>query len=201
MSAEWPWLTAAGLGAFHGLNPAMGWLFAVALGLHRGSRRVVLGSLAPIALGHLVAIGGVAAALLAIEPFLPQDLLRRIAGALLVLWALWHWAYGSRHRVRFGMTTGAIGLAIWSFLMASTHGAGFMLLPALIPLCGGAAGGSPLTAAAAVAVHAGAMLAVAGTIAVVIYEWVGVDFLRRGWLNLDQIWSAALVTTGVVLLV
>ena len=59
----WPWLALAGLGAFHGLNPAMGWLFAVALGLHRQSRRIVWLSLLPIALGHAVSVAIVVARL------------------------------------------------------------------------------------------------------------------------------------------
>src|SRR5919204_398783 len=92
----WPWLALAGLGLFHGLNPAMGWLFAVALGLHRRSRRIVLLSWIPIALGHAAAV------------------------ALVLVLVL---------------TTGLAGLALWSFLMSSAHGAGLMLVPVLLPFC------------------------------------------------------------------
>jgi hypothetical protein len=100
------------------------------------------------------------------------------------------------------------GLALWSFLMASAHGAGLMLVPILIPLGHGGSHGGNLPASgslslalAAVGVHSLAMLAVTGAIALVVYDWVGLAFLRRGWINLDLLWTAALVATGVVLLV
>ena len=207
MSALWPWLTLAGLGAFHGINPAMGWLFAVALGLHRRSRAVVLTALLPIALGHALAVATVALAVVLLGVMVDQRAVRIAAGALLIGWALYHWLYGARHRLRFGMQTGLLGLAAWSFLMAMSHGAGLMLVPVLIPLCLAAAPAQELTAAgslpialAAVGVHSLAMLATTGTIAVAVYEWLGVAFLRRGWLNLDRLWTAALLATGLILL-
>lgn len=206
IAAVWPWLALAGLGAFHGLNPAMGWLFAVALGLHRHSRAVVLGALAPIAFGHALSIALVVAAVLLLGFVVDQTLLRRAAGALLLGWAAYHALYGSRHRVRFGMTVSYAGLAAWSFLMASAHGAGLMLIPVVLPLClaaspSGELGAEALPIAlAAVAVHSLAMLAVTGAIALVVYGWLGVAFLRRGWLNLDRLWSFALVAAGLLLL-
>src|SRR5881394_2558732 len=98
-----PWLTLAGLGVFHGLNPAMGWLFAVALGLHRRSRKAVLLSLAPMALGHAAAIGLAVAVVGAAGVVLDGHLVRIAAGAALILWAIYHSLYGHRHRVRVGM--------------------------------------------------------------------------------------------------
>jgi hypothetical protein len=208
VSASWPWLALAGLGAFHGVNPAMGWLFAVALGLHRDSRAIVLHALFPIALGHAVSIAVVALAVVAAGLVVDQGLVRAMAGALLIAWALYHSLFGSRHRVRVGMKTGMAGLALWSFLMASAHGAGLMLVPVLIPLCLAAAPGGELTASgsaaislAAVAVHTLAMLVVTGAIALVVYQWLGVAILRRGWINLDLLWTVALVVTGLILFV
>jgi hypothetical protein len=207
VSASWPWLALAGLGAFHGINPAMGWLFAVALGLHRHSRNVVLAALIPIAVGHALAILLVALAVVLLGIVIDQRAIRIAAGALLIGWATYHGLYGSRHRVHFGMQVGMLGLGAWSFLMATAHGAGLMLVPALIPLCLAAspareltAGGSLPIALAAVAVHTLAMLAVTGIIALAVYEWFGVAFLRRGWINLDRIWTFALVATGLILL-
>src|SRR5438477_10147059 len=124
MGLAWPWLTLAGIGAYHGLNPAMGWLFAVALGLHRCSRRVVLLSLGPIALGHFLSIGLIAIAVVWFGAMVQTATLRVIAGVLLIGFAAYYWLYGHRHRVRVGMTTGFLGLALWSFMMASAHGAG-----------------------------------------------------------------------------
>jgi hypothetical protein len=204
---SWPWLALVGLGAFHGANPAMGWLFAVALGLHRRSRAVVLESLIPLALGHALAIALVVFAVVALGLAIDQRTIRIAAGVLLIGWAVYHQLYGSRHRVRVGMRTGMAGLALWSFLMASAHGAGLMLVPVLLPLGREAsphshltASGSTAVALAAVGVHTLAMLAVTGGIAMVVYEWVGLAFLRRGWVNLDRLWTASLAATGLILI-
>jgi len=114
----------------------MGWLFAVALGLHRKSRNVLLLSLAPIALGHAAAAAMVLWTVMAVGRSLEYGILSSLAGLLLLGWAAWHMLYGHRQRVWIGMQTGLAGLAVWSFLMASAHGAGLMLVPILLPLCG-----------------------------------------------------------------
>lgn len=202
-----PWLVLAGLGAFHGINPAMGWLFAVALGLHRDSRAALWLSLIPIAAGHAVSIALVAAAVvflgLAVEP----QVLERMAGIFLIAWAAYYALYGHRHRVRIGMTTGLAGLGLWSFLMATGHGAGLMLVPVIIPLCLSASPAGELTASgslpvalAAIGVHTGALLATTALVAGVVYEWAGLAFLRQGWINMDMIWVAALLATGLILI-
>lgn len=205
MSSVTPWLSLVGLGAFHGLNPAMGWLFAVALGMHRRSRRIVLLSLLPIALGHALAIAAVVASVIALGSFAEHFEVGRAAGAVLIAWAIYHALYGRRHRVRVGMSTGMIGLVLWSFLMATAHGAGLMLIPVLMPVLAPPAhqmtvGGSLLVSLAAVAVHTLALLLVTGAIALLVYEWVGVGFLRRGWINLDLLWTGALLAMGAILL-
>lgn len=199
-----PWLMLAGLGAFHGLNPAMGWLFAVALGLHRESRRVVWLSLLPIALGHAASVAAVVAAVVALGTIIDHEALQRLAGLLLLGWAASHAVFGHRHRVRVGMQTGLAGLGAWSFLMATSHGAGLMLVPVIIPLCLAATPARELTAAgslpvslAAIALHMAAMLAVTATIAAIVYEWLGLAFLRRGWINLDTLWIIVLAATGL----
>ena len=205
-SALWPWLALAGLGLFHGVNPAMGWLFAVALGLHRNSERVVFLSLAPIALGHAAAILVVLAVALGLGLIVDYPLLARIAGLVLLAWALWHATYGHRGPVRVGMQTGLAGLVIWSFMMATAHGAGLMLIPAVMSLCRAAAPAvsaedSLPIAAAALAVHTGVMLATIGAVSLLVYRWAGLEFLRRGWINLDRLWIAALIACSAWLLV
>jgi hypothetical protein len=206
------WLALAGLGAFHGINPAMGWLFAVALGLHRQSRSVVLASLIPIAVGHALAIAVVALAVVALGAVVDQRALCVLSGLALIGWAVYHQLYGSRHRVRFGMSVGMAGLAAWSFTMATAHGAGLMLVPFLLPLASSSshAGhmaahhvdpGSLALSMAAIGVHTLATLLVTGIVALIVYDWIGVAFLRRGWINLDLLWSAALIITGAVLII
>jgi hypothetical protein len=203
MKVAWEWFAIAGLGVFHGINPAMGWLFAVALGLHRHSRRAVLLALPPMALGHALSIGIVAAVVLATGFVVDSRLIRIACGGLLIAWAIYHVRYGHRHRVRVGMTTGFAGLVLWSFLMATAHGAGLMLIPALIPLCGSMAGRAPealLVSLAAVGVHTLATLLVTGGIALLVYDWLGVGVLRRGWINFDRLWIFGLAGTGLLLI-
>lgn len=206
MRALWPWLTIVGLGMYHGVNPAMGWLFAAALGFHRGRRSVVVLSLIPIAIGHLLSIAAVAEAVLVLGVVIDRRPLVIVAGSALILSALYHLAYGSRHRARIGMQAGFAGLLAWSFLMASAHGAGLMLVPAVIPLCfsGGEvsvkiAADALLGSLAAVGIHTAVMVSVSGLIAILAYDWIGVGFLRRGWINLDWLWTGALGLTGMIL--
>lgn len=123
-------VTAAGLGAFHGLNPAMGWLFAVALV-----------SLIPIALGHAASVALVLAGALTLGMAVGHDSLTRACGALLIGWGVWRAWRGHRGRPTVGMRTGLAGLALWSFVMSSAHGAGLMLVPALLQLCAGRTSG------------------------------------------------------------
>jgi hypothetical protein len=202
-----PWLVLIGLGAFHGLNPAMGWLFAVALGLYRQSRSVVLISLIPIALGHAASIAVVVYAVMGLGAAIDQRSFRIASGVLLIAWGLYHLAYGHRHRLRIGLSTGLAGLFAWSFVMATAHGAGMMLIPVLMPLAqaGEHAHHMPIThslwvGSLAVLVHSLAMLVTTGIVALSVYQWVGLDFLRRGWINLDLIWTAALIGIGLWLL-
>ena len=202
-----PWLVLIALGAFHGLNPAMGWLFAVALGLYRQSRKVVLVSLIPIALGHAASITVVVYAVMGLGMAIDEATFRVLAGALLIAWGLYHFLYGHRHRLRIGLSTGLLGLFAWSFIMATAHGAGVMLIPVLMPLAQGGehAHHMPITdslwvGSLAVLVHSLAMLVTTGMVALSVYQWVGLDFLRRGWINLDLLWTAALIGMGLWLL-
>ncbi|MDM0082795.1 hypothetical protein QTI17_19565 [Variovorax sp. J31P179] len=171
MASLWPWLAIAGIGALHGLNPANGWMLAAAWGLRSHDRTQALRALLPIAAGHAASVALVAAAV-AFGLSLDRQLLQALAGGALVLVAglrLWR-----RRPARAWAPTGHAGLALWSFMMSTAHGAGLMLVPALMPLCIGAAPGSgsgtgatgPLTLAlAAVGVHGAAMLAVTGLLA------------------------------------
>lgn len=201
------WAAIVGSGVFHGVNPAMGWLFATALGMQRGSRAAVLMALPPIALGHAAAIllFTTSAAALGSWPSLSTALpLHLLLGALLIGWAVYQHLYGHRHRVRVGMTAGFAGLAAWSAVMATLHGAGLMLMPVVLPLCGGASGigsaASVLVPLQFTVVHTVVTLVTTGSIALVAYEYLGLGVLRRGWINFDWLWCGALATTGAVLI-
>ncbi|MGH6932828.1 MAG: hypothetical protein ACREEE_10410 [Dongiaceae bacterium] len=209
MADSWPLLALAGLGAFHGLNPAMGWLFAVALGLQRRSRSEVLRALPPIALGHGISIAAVVAVVFVLQRIMDVTLLRWAAAAILIGFGLYR--LRARHRGgATGMQVGFAELTGWSFLMATAHGAGLMLMPVLLHLPGGVGhathlqemgpAGGAASGALAVLVHTVAMLVVAGAVAVVVYQWVGLAFLRRGWINVDLVWALALIAAGLLLL-
>ncbi|GAC1324276.1 MAG: hypothetical protein NVSMB28_18270 [Collimonas sp.] len=165
----WPWLAVAGIGALHGLNPATGWMLAAAWGVQSHDRVQALRALVPIAVGHAASVALVAAAV-ALGLAMDRIVLQALAGLLLVAVAVYHLSGGKAKRPR--KPTAHAGLALWSFMMSTAHGAGLMLVPALIPLCMGAAPAREITASgsltlalAAVGVHTAAMLAVTGLIA------------------------------------
>ena len=190
------------LGAFHGVNPAMGWLFAVALGMQDNRSATVWRALLPIGIGHAGAIA--AAVLLAI-----------VAGVAVPMGAL-RWAIASflialgivrllrpRHPRWGNMRLGSAGLAVWSFLVASAHGAGVMVLPVWLGMATVGAHGVHAHAAAeltagitATALHSGSYLAVTATIAWVVFHKLGVGLLRTAWINLDVVWAMALIASG-----
>ena len=148
----------------------------------------------------------VASLLVIVGYLVPDHVVRIDSGLLLLGWAAYHWRFGHRHRVRFGMQVGLLGLAAWSFLMAISHGAGLMLWPALMHMClsggvGDTGHAGPVAATlAAIGIHTLAMAATTAITAALVYEWLALDLLRRAWLNLDLLWTFALVATGGFLL-
>lgn len=207
MASLWPWLAVAGVGALHGLNPATGWMWAAAWGLRSRDRAQALRALMPIAIGHAVSVAIVACAFaqgMSMDPTWVQGL----AGALLVGAAACRWLRGAGQRTTpISTQAGHAGIALWSFLMATTHGAGLMLVPALVPLCLGdnpareiTASGSLLLALAAVGVHTAAMLVVTGVIATGVCRGVALHPRLLSGTAPRQAWTAALALTGVLLI-
>ena len=212
MAELWPWLILAALGAYHGVNPAMGWLFAVALGLQEGRRGAVYQAFVPIALGHTISVAVVVGVVLLVRSVIPFDALKYIGAAILVGFGVYK-LVRSTHPRWVGMRVGFRDLTAWSFLMASAHGAGLMLIPILFNLPGyrlsiaeaidvrdlphadymliGAPSGIETIVAqvTAVSIHTLAMFGVMAIVAIVIYEKVGVAILRRAWFNLDKAWA------------
>jgi hypothetical protein len=217
----WTWWALSALGAGHGLNPGMGWLFAVALGMQEGRSRAVWLALPPLALGHGLAVGIAAIAGVALGQVMPAEALKWMVGASLLILGcvrlVWH-----RHPRYGGMRVGFRELTTWSFLMATAHGAGLMVLPLLVGEVGGAGAahaghtaqvmhGVRVAHAAlmpgaqfmdaslwAAVVHTGGYLLVTGLIAVIVYRKLGLRLLRTMWINLDLIWGGALVVTGAL---
>ena len=204
------WQAMLFLGAFHGLNPGMGWLFAVALGLQHGSARGVWRALPPIALGHAVAVGVVVLAVGLAGLAVPTAALNLLVALLLMtlgLYRLW------RHRhPRFGgMQVGFRDLTAWSFLMASAHGAGLMVLPFVFRTSATVAAAghdhahqmgsvSANAAAMAVGLHTLSYFTVMVLAAWLVYRKLGLGLLRKAWFNVDWLWAGALVATGVAVL-
>jgi hypothetical protein len=215
MNHSWPWVALALLGAYHGLNPAMGWLFALALGLQEKRRSAVVGALLPIALGHAIAIGVAILLLRFIQHFLSMSILKW--GIALVLFALGVYRLlRASHPRGAGMRVGGKDLVVWSFLMASAHGAGLMVLPILMTqpmlrMSHSMTAGMPAVPASlklsviglAVLIHTVSMLAVAGLLAVAFfeaYEKTGLQLLRHTWLNFELLWAMALLVAGVAVM-
>ena len=166
----WPWLAVAGMGALHGLNPATGWLLAAASGVRSRDRRQALRALLPIGAGHAASVALVAGAVALGVSMDRGVLMQAAAGLLVVAVALHLWR---RATPRLRAPAGSAALVLGSFLSATAHGAGLMLIPALMPLCASAASTRPgagssalLLALAAAGVHGAAMLAVTGGVAV-----------------------------------
>jgi hypothetical protein len=209
IAATWPWLVLILLGAWHGLNPGMGWLFSVALGLQQRSRRAVFLALLPIALGHALAIGLVVLLVYLVGAVIPYRWLQIGSAATLfsiAIWKLWR----ARHPTWVGMRVNFLDLTTWSWLMASAHGAGLMVVPVLLGgrsvFCGATSASAnalvsfhPLIATAAVSVHTLSHLIIAGLLAWVVYDFVGLAVLRRSWINLDLIWCFSLLGASAVL--
>jgi hypothetical protein len=208
--AQWPWLTLLLLGAWHGINPGMGWLFAVALGLQKRSRIAVLQALLPIALGHALAIGLVVFLVYFLGLVIPIKWLQ-IGGAAglmcVAMWKLWR----ARHPTWVGMQVSFWDLTFWSCIMASAHGAGLMIIPVLLgartSFCVALQPGeeiwaafNPALSAVVVAVHTISHLAVSALIAWLVYDFIGLAVLRHTWINLDLIWCCSLLGAAVVLL-
>jgi hypothetical protein len=220
MNGSVPWITLALLGAYHGLNPGMGWLFAVARGLQERSRVAVLRAFGPIALGHAISVGVVVAVVAVSNTVVSSTELRMVGAGALVLFGFYKLLAPMSHPRWVGMRVNARDLTAWSFLMATAHGAGLMLVPVLLRLsqesttstalaaheghsghvhhmaeASGSAGGA-VADVVAVGVHSVAMFLVMGTIAIVVFERVGLSVLRRAWFNLDRIWAGALISAG-----
>jgi hypothetical protein len=200
----WPWAALVLLGAYHGVNPGMGWLFAVARGMQERSRAAVLSSLVPIAIGHEASIVIVVIAVSLSEQVLPPYLVRLVAALVLVSFGVYKLLRPRSHPGGIGMRVGFAGLAGWSFLMSTAHGAGLMLAPVLLGLPIYATYHSlselSLQAVAAASLHVTAMLLVMGIVSVVVYEKVGLGVLRRGWFNMDLGWSLVLIASGALTL-
>jgi hypothetical protein len=199
------------LGAYHGLNPGMGWLFAVALGMQEQKGSAIARSLVPIAVGHAVAVGSVVLTTAFLRMTLPLVVVRYFVAAALVGLGI-YCLVRHQHPRWVRMKVGFLDLTVWSFLMASAHGAGLMLVPALLGSGTDEAQGrmaghnhispaaSPLAGILATGVHTVAYLGVTGLLAWAVYRKLGLALLRKTWLNFDLVWAAALVGTGLVTL-
>lgn len=204
---NWSWAGLLALGAFHGVNPGMGWLFAVALGMQERRRAAVYRAMLPLALGHALAIGGAVGVAMLAGAVVPLRTIQWAVGAVLL--ALGVSRFFRHGHVRWvGMQVGSRDLTVWSFLMASAHGAGLMVLPLVVGgtaiasthcAAHGAAAGV-WSAAAGTAIHSAGYLAVTAVVAVVVFEKLGVGLLRKAWINLDLVWAVALVITGIATL-
>lgn len=203
-----PWLILIGFGAYHGLNPGMGWLFALSLGLQQRSERAIWLSLIPIVLGHTVSLIAVALVVLAGAHLLSTTALQWLTAILLVGFGLYKVVRYYRHPRWVGMRVNMRDLTWWSFLMATAHGAGLMIAPVLMGLTQHAHHDHHMSLASAgslgmgmgITVHTLAMMAVMAAVAWIVYKRLGLSVLRRSWVNFDLIWAVALLVVGGVAL-
>jgi len=217
----WPWLALGLLGLYHGINPAMGWLFAVALGMQEGSQRAVKRALVPIALGHAAAISVAVVALASATLVVPQPWLRTIAAVIVFAFGAYK-LFRSRHPRWAAMRVGFRDLTLWSFLMASAHGAGLMLVPILlawpapgmlhahdasllhhahtVPALDSSVLQNPSLLVAAIGLHTATLLLATGVLALLFYRKLSLALLRRTWFNFDLLWAFSLFSAGLLTL-
>jgi hypothetical protein len=192
------WLTLFLLGCYHGLNPGMGWLFAVALGYQDRSTVAVLRAIVPLTLGHVVSVAVVVLAATFAAVQLPHKAVHVTAAAILIGFGVYR-LVRARHIRWVGMRVGFWGLALWAFLMSSAHGAGLMLLPMVMPMSGtGNVRGAFTTGWLMVGVHTLGYVLTVAAVALLVYTKFGVRFLRTAWLNVDAVWAGALILTGII---
>jgi hypothetical protein len=202
------WVALLALGAFHGINPAMGWLFAVALGMQERHRSAVWRALLPLGVGHALAVAAAILLTILAGAILPVPYLRWSVAVILIAFAVAR-LVRHRHPRWAAMRVGAGRLTLWSFLMASAHGAGLMVVPVFLGITMVAAhhshqAASSLemrTALLATLLHAASYLLVTALVAVLVFEKLGLAILRKAWVNLDWIWAAALIATGTLTVV
>jgi hypothetical protein len=229
-----PWLVLLGLGAFHGINPGMGWLFAVALGLQERRRSGVLAALLPLSLGHALAVAAALVVALLLGVIVPLPYLRWIVAGILIPLGISR-LFRHRHPRWASMQVGMGRLTLWSFLMASAHGAGLMVVPVFLGMSAPSAstehqnmgsmlqstsvmspssvraeGIAPVRAAStakapgpavallATALHSLGYLLVTAFVALLVYEKLGLELLRKAWFNLDLLWAISLIATGLI---
>ena len=205
------WPGIALLGVWHGVNPGMGWLFAVALGLQYKERRAVWRALPPLALGHAAAIVGVLLLAAGLEVVIPLSALKWVVGVALVSFGILK-LVSARHPRYGGMQVNARELTVWSALMAAAHGAGLMVVPFVLGqsadaradgehaghLAAIASGPGAEAAIIATAVHTAGYLLAACLVAFLVYEHLGVSVIKRWWVNIDRIWAVTLIVTGML---
>jgi hypothetical protein len=206
------WFTIVAVGLYHGLNPAMGWPLAVANGLTERRAGALFRTVLPLGGGHFAAMAVVLVPLAGLAWTAEWSRVLRLgAGLLVLLFGLYKLV--DRRHPRALARIPPTRLAWWSFLMATAHGAGLMLVPLLLGLCGpeetgtgvAAAHGAiaqalarsgPATALAVATVHTLAMMVAGMAMAWAVYRYLGLQFLRRAWFNLDTVWAASLVVAG-----
>ena len=203
------WWAVVLSGIYHGINPGMGWPLAVSAGLMNEKRTSMIEALGLLALGHFIAMMAILLPFsLMSAVFIWEKELRIGAGVIVVLMGIY--LLINRRHPRFLSRVHPAKLALWSFLAAMAHGAGLMLLPIYLGISGVDASetghqavqalmAGRLTNAVIVAVvHTLAMTIAGGTIATIIYFWLGLKFLSKTWFNLDIVWALSLVLVGSI---
>jgi hypothetical protein len=208
VSGGYVWVALFFLGCYHGINPGMGWLFAVALGLQERKTSAVFRAVLPIAIGHVISVAIVVGLALWAVGLFPHAVVHRVAAAVLLGFGAYR-LLRLRHPRWVGMRVGFWGLAFWGFLMATAHGAGLMLLPFVTAQSAGMMPmpmPMPSVATAAqigwlmIGMHTLGYLTAMALVAFVVYRYVGVSFLRSAWLNVDFVWAIALFIAGIIAL-
>jgi hypothetical protein len=211
--ADWTlaglWLAVIASGLYHGMNPGMGWPLAVSAGLMERSSKALVVALWPLTVGHLLAMFVVILPFALLVALVEWQQQIRIGASLLVIgFGIFRFVNRRHPRVLARMRPTQLGL--WSFTVAIAHGAGLMLVPIYLGLCQAAdldkghdAAGALINANLGMAVlvsvvHSVAMIAAGGSLAWLVYRYLGLKFVSRSWFNLDATWAFSLILVGAL---
>jgi hypothetical protein len=206
------WWAVIFSGIYHGVNPGMGWPLAVSAALFERKKSAMIKASAMLATGHFLAM------IVILLPFSMMYFLvnnereiRLGAGVLVIAMGIYLLINRRHPKILARIHPAKLGL--WSFLAATAHGAGLMLVPIYLGICGllvlgesvsetGHAAAQVLmsnnitTAFLVAATHTFAMTFAGAAIAIFVYTWFGLKFISKSWFNLDLLWALSLITVG-----
>ena len=199
-------------GAYHGLNPGMGWPLAVSAALMERKAAAMPKALLLLTTGHLLAMIAILLPFSLMIWLIEREYEIRLIASFIVIGMGIYLLINSKHP-RYLARIHPAKLGLWSFLSAIAHGAALMLVPIYLGICqiaednGSTENAGHLaaqnlmsndlfTALGVSLVHTVSMGLAGALLAILVYFWLGLKFISQAWFNLDKIWACSLILVG-----